>query len=204
MAKIKLTKMALRAEQRKLQQLLMYLPTLKLKKSLLQLEVISSKATIAKLLHFLSQQEKELLAFSDLLVEKYEGDYLRYAEVSLVSKEYENIAGVEIPLFRGVVFHEKNYSFMDTPPWLDFAIERTRKFITEREKINVEEEKKRALEHELKEVSIRVNLFEKILIPRTRENIRQIVIFLGDQQLAAVSQAKVAKRKMMMRKEQIL
>ena len=58
-------------------------------------------------------------------------------------------------------------------------------------------EKKRLLEQELREVSIRVNLFEKIMIPRTLQNIKKIKVFLGDQQLAAISQAKVAKRKIL-------
>jgi V/A-type H+/Na+-transporting ATPase subunit D len=44
-------------------------------------------------------------------------------------------------------------------------------------------------------VSIRLNLFEKVLIPRAQKNIKKIKIFLGDQELAAVCQAKVAKRK---------
>jgi V/A-type H+-transporting ATPase subunit D len=46
-----------------------------------------------------------------------------------------------------------------------------------------------------------VNLFEKILIPRSQENIKKIRVFLGDQQLAAVAQAKVAKRKIAIRKQ---
>ena len=62
-----------------------------------------------------------------------------------------------------------------------------------RSKVMKAAEKKAALEKELREVSIRVNLFEKILIPRALSNIKKIKVFLGDQQLAAVSQAKVAK-----------
>ena len=64
-------------------------------------------------------------------------------------------------------------------------------------KIDIAHEKKKALEDEFREVSIRVNLFEKILIPRALRNIKKIKVFLGDQQLAAVSQAKVAKRKIL-------
>jgi len=45
------------------------------------------------------------------------------------------------------------------------------------------------------DVAIRVNLFEKILIPRASKNIKKIKVFLGDQQLTAVSQAKAAKAK---------
>lgn len=50
------------------------------------------------------------------------------------------------------------------------------------------------------EVSIRLNLFEKILIPRTKKNIKKIEVFLGDQELAAVAQAKVAKSKILKKK----
>ena len=63
------------------------------------------------------------------------------------------------------------------------------------ERIKVAYEQRNALEKELREVSIRVNLFEKILIPRAVDNIRRIKVFLGDQELAAVCRAKVAKNK---------
>ena len=62
-------------------------------------------------------------------------------------------------------------------------------------------EKKAALDKELREVSIRVNLFEKVLIPRSEANIKKIKVFLGDMELAAVSQAKVAKTKIEAGKE---
>ena len=70
-----------------------------------------------------------------------------------------------------------------------------RELRTKKIAVVVAQERKLALEKELREVSIRVNLFEKILIPRAKANIRKIKIFLGDQQLSAVSQAKVAKGK---------
>ena len=42
-------------------------------------------------------------------------------------------------------------------------------------------------------ITQRVNLFEKILIPRSRKNIQRIQIWLGDQERSAVVQAKLAK-----------
>ena len=98
-------------------------------------------------------------------------------------------------------FEPATYSLFDTPLWFESAIQGLRELITAREKIKIAEEKKRALEKELRDVSIRVNLFEKILIPRSLENIKKITIFLGDQQLAAVSQAKVAKKKILLRNQ---
>ncbi|MBA1331492.1 ATP synthase subunit D, partial [Candidatus Endoriftia persephone str. Guaymas] len=39
------------------------------------------------------------------------------------------------------------------------------------------------------------NLFDKVLIPRTHQHIRQIRIYLADEERAAVVRAKLAKRK---------
>ncbi len=52
------------------------------------------------------------------------------------------------------------------------------------------------LEDELRITSQRVNLFEKVKIPETKENIRKIGIYLGDQQTAAVVRGKIAKKKL--------
>ena len=51
------------------------------------------------------------------------------------------------------------------------------------------------LEQELRITTQRVNLFEKVKIPECQENIRQICIYLGDQQANAVGVSKVAKKK---------
>ena len=42
----------------------------------------------------------------------------------------------------------------------------------------------------------RVNLFEKIMIPQTQDNIRRIRIAVGDQMTAGVARAKIAKAKL--------
>jgi V/A-type H+-transporting ATPase subunit D len=133
--------------------------------------------------------------FAPFLLEKVSVNLMNYADVLHVKKQYENIAGVEIPLFDSIVFREADYALFDTPVWTDQATEILREFATAREKISIAEEKKRALEKELRSVSIRVNLFEKILIPRSQANIKKIRIFLSDQQLSLVAQAKVAKKK---------
>ncbi len=52
------------------------------------------------------------------------------------------------------------------------------------------------LSRELRITSQRVNLFEKVKIPQTTENIRKIGIYLGDQQTAAVVRGKIAKKKL--------
>lgn len=196
---LKLTKNELRLQQTRLSQLQRYLPTLQLKKAMLQFEVNAAQNEILRMkeeFHVLRGQVEE---FSPLLLEKVSCDILQYADILHVKKRYENIAGVEIPTFDKVVFREPEYFLFDSPAWTERATELVRDLVTMREKLSIAEEKKRALEKELREVSIRVNLFEKILIPRSEENIKKIKIFLGDLQLTAVAQAKVAKRKIALR-----
>lgn len=200
---IKLTKNELRAQQTRLTQFQRYLPTLQLKKAMLQFEVSLTIMEIQKLQEEFESIRAEVEQFSSFLLEKVSIDIVQNAEILLVKKKYENIAGVEIPIFEKILFKEPEYFLFDTPVWSEAATDRVRALVTSQEKINVAEEKKRALEKELREVSIRVNLFEKILIPRAQENIKKIRIFLGDQQLSAVAQAKVAKRKIFERKAEI-
>jgi V/A-type H+-transporting ATPase subunit D len=52
------------------------------------------------------------------------------------------------------------------------------------------------LRDELRTTSQRVNLFEKVKIPETGENIRTIQIYLGDEQTAAVVRGKIAKARL--------
>lgn len=199
MAEIKFTKSELRIQQNKLAQLQKYLPTLQLKKAMLQnevnearLEILSQEAAYKKVLH-------EVESYSSLLSDRFNFDSSQSAQIEAVNKRYENIAGVEVPYFESIQFAQFDYNLFDTPAWADALVAGLRSVVTSHAKIDIAKEKKSALEKELREVSIRVNLFEKILIPRSLRNIKRIKVFLGDQQLAAVSQAKVAKTKIVLR-----
>ena len=200
MAQIKLTKTELRSQQVRLTQLQRYLPTLQLKKALLQFEVNQTNLQLEQLTIQFKSNEERVFNYAPLLSDKSAPVLFSLSEIREVKKQYENIAGIDIPIFEKVIFEDPYYSFFDTPVWLESATRGIHELIATREKIKVTHERRKALEKELREVSIRVNLFEKIMIPRTVENIKRIKIFLGDQQLAAVSQAKASKRKIMMRK----
>jgi V/A-type H+-transporting ATPase subunit D len=194
-AEIKLTKNELRNQQVHLAQLEKYLPTLQLKKAMLQAEVNEVRHEMHRLEHELEVKRQQVDVFSALLATRTTIDPLQAVKVKLVRKHYENIAGVEVPYYEGVDFEEFTYNLFETPPWVDAAVVELRHLAMLREHVKVAYEQREALEKEWREVSIRVNLFEKILIPRAVVNIRKIKVFLGDQELAAVSRAKVAKRK---------
>ncbi len=202
MSEIKYTKTELRAQQIRLTQLEKYLPTLQLKKAMLQLEINQVLGELEKLEIEKKTFENKMYGYQQLLTDTDAESLFQSLEVVSVNKRFENIAGVEIPIFEGIVFTEPTYFLFDTPYWLESGIRGGQNLIETREKILILHERKRLLEKELREVSIRVNLFEKIMIPRTKDNIKKVKIFLGDMQLAAVAQTKVAKRKILERKGQ--
>lgn len=201
MAEIKLTKNELRMQQFRLGQLQRYLPTLQLKKSLLQAEVAEARLEILRLEEEFERSRLNVSHDSKLFSESFGFDISEGAKIESIQKHYENIAGVEIPIFEAVVFKPFEYPLFSTPAWLEGALSQLQQLVVARAKVIIAEEKKQALEKELREVTIRVNLFEKNLIPKAQTNIKKIKVFLGDQQLAAVSQAKVAKAKIEERKK---
>lgn len=200
MAQIKFTKTELRSQQHRLGQLQKYLPTLQLKKALLQLEVEQVAAQLEKSFEEFHEHEQRLNRIALLFTDPDAHPLYDAARIVQVDKQFENIAGVDVPSLEKVVFAKREYALFDTPFWMESALNLIEAFLTIRERIKLEREKKLLLSKELREVSIRVNLFEKILIPRTLGNIAKIRIFLGDQMLAAVAQAKVAKRKIEQRR----
>ncbi len=200
MAEIKLTKNELRAQQIRLGQLERYLPTLQLNKAQLQQEVLYAKQEIEKADQELLERYESVKNFASLLSGDFAVDVDRIALIDYVETSSENIAGVEVPIFEKAHFIPFEYDLFDSPPWIDSAITFIRDLISCKAALEVAKEKNERLKEELRQVSIRVNLFEKILIPRANKNIKMIKVFLGDQELAAVSQAKVAKAKIEARK----
>ncbi|HSV43410.1 MAG TPA: V-type ATP synthase subunit D, partial [Candidatus Bathyarchaeia archaeon] len=79
---------------------------------------------------------------------------------------------------------------------VDRAIEQVRALMRLVVEGQVIKEEIRLLERELRVTSQRVNLFEKVKIPESQDNIRKITIYIGDQQANAVGVSKVAKRKL--------
>lgn len=193
MAGIKLTKTELRNQQTRLNQLQKYLPTLQLKKAMLQQEIADAKAELQAMEAAFEKRKQEAARFASLLQARSSIDPQEASVVKEVKKRVDNIAGIEVPYFESISFEPVEYSLMDSPAWVDSVIEQLQGLKEAKVRIEIAIEKKEALESELRAVSIRVNLFEKILIPRARKMIRKIKVFLGDQELAAVSRAKVAK-----------
>lgn len=193
MAKVKLTKNALKAERDALKRYERYLPTLLLKKQQLQVEMRTLQARVMAKRDEEDSLRKSISGWIGLYAEPVDWD--RYISVKEVRQGEGNIAGVEIPIFDGVDFNVTIPDFFTTPAWLDEGIRSLQGLISLRLERRVLEKQYELLSAELRSTSQRVNLFEKVKIPEAKENIRSINIFLSDQQISGVARSKLAKGK---------
>lgn len=195
MPKIKLTKNELKAQRDALQRFMRFLPTLQLKKQQLQLETRKARRELRELEQEQEQFHKSLEQWIHLIDEHHGQELKEYVEVERLEVETRNIAGIDTPVFKELVFKDAGIDFFSTPVWYDDGLATIRKLAELRLRYQILEKRLAALEHELRITTQRVNLFEKVKIPEARENIRVIQIYLGDQQVAAVGRSKIAKRK---------
>ena len=108
-----------------------------------------------------------------------------------------NIAGIDIPIFEKVEFAEEKYDFKKIPLWVDSGIEALKKVMILNAKTEILKKQDALLNEELRITTQRVNLFEKVMIPEAKENVRRIQIYLGDMDTAAVVTGKIAKEKIL-------
>lgn len=201
-SQIKLTKNSYRAEKQKLNMLGMYLPTLKLKKALLQAEVQSAIRLAVESTVTNEQARDRMYAFAELFsIPLYTDAVEQCFSVDILEKDVENIAGVEVPLLKRVVLTSPEYSLLDTPIWLDSLLASVKEYVVSKIYAENAQERLLLLEEELRRVSIRVNLFEKKLIPTTSQTLKKIAIFLSDRSITDVGQMKMAKKKIQQHKE---
>lgn len=192
---MRLTKSALRSSQQRLAQLERYLPTLQLKKGLLQQEVFKARAYSSEKSNAFESLRSQLEENRHLFARARGIDFAEEIRIAQVEKGEENIAGIDLPVFQGVTFEPPSYHLFTTTLWTDSLVHLLQKAKAARTELDIAHEREAILTEELREVSIRVNLFEKILIPRTKEEIKQIRVFLSDQELMAVARAKAAQKK---------
>ena len=198
MAKIKLTKNELKVQKDALKMYRRYLPTLTLKKQQLQSEIrtIEAKAKAVR-----KEREDLEFGFREWIAVFSETDAFPKGiiTVSNIRKGKGNIAGVDIPTFEGADFRRGDYDLYETPLWVDIAANHMEKAMSLDLEAEVLDEQVRLLEIELLATSQRVNLFEKVKIPETEENIKKISIYMADQQVSAVVRSKISKRKIALR-----
>ena len=194
MARLSLNKTALHREQSRLRQFQRLLLSLDLKRRQLIAERRRARETVqaseAELDALVARVRERLpMAGDDTL--KIEN----LAQVTAVRLREHNLLGVHLPMLEGIDIDLADYPALTTPHWLDRYREVLRDALALTVRLQVEWERLHRLERAVRRVTQRVNLFDKVLIPRTREHIRRIRIHLADGERSAVVRAKLAKRK---------
>jgi len=195
MPNIKFTKGELKRQRDNLRRFERFLPILQLKKQQIQLEIQRIHEKLSLKLQEIDELENEIGEWANLLQEPGEdiGKWVKPKEIIIGTS---NIAGVDIPVFEGLKFEEPEYDLFLTALWVDIAISRIRQFVILLEEERVLNKQLSFLSEELRITNQRVNLFEKVKIPESKENARRIRIYLCDQQTNAVGRSKIAKRKL--------
>ena len=197
---VKLTKNEQKKQKDALRQYQRYLPTLQLKKQQLQIVIREAEAEIVKLKE---EQRRAVDALSGWIAvyganEAFPEDksISSLVVIDRIEKEKGNIAGVEVPVFKELLFKRVEYDLRYYPLWVDKALDALKDIAKYDALVATLEERIALLSRELRTTTQRVNLFEKVKIPETKENIRVIGIYLQDQQTSAVVRGKIAKKKL--------
>ena len=173
-----------------------YLPMLKLKQQQLQVSMRQIDKDRHKAEADIRTASEKFEPYKVVLKDTAGVNVPILAKVDEVKTSSTNIAGVNIPVFEDVTFTEARYSLFATPAWVDRALLDMRQINRCRSRVEIIDEQYRLIKQELTKIVQRVNLFEKVKIPESREIIRVIRIHLGDEMTAAVGRAKIAKGKL--------
>jgi len=200
MAKIRKTKNELKAQKEALERYERFLPTLKLKKAQLIAEIKKIDKEIAKIQRELEDTLREIEKWVAVYSEDIDlDDFFKVKDI--ITRE-DNIAGIDIEVFEDIDIEVEDYDLFETPLWVDRGLEEVIEQIKRKAHIIILRRQKKKLDRELTITMQRINLFEKVKIPETKENIRIIQIYLDDRQTAEVVRGKISKNKIEQKKEQ--
>jgi V/A-type H+/Na+-transporting ATPase subunit D len=194
MARLTLSKSSLSMQSRQLKTFERFLPSLDLKRRQLIAERAKAVQAIAETEKSIDRLQ-ELLKTAIPMVANQEVSVDGLVTVANVQIDTINIMGVRLPQIGQIRLKRRPYSLLAKPAWVDSLAELLEKMLKMKLQIQVDQRRLELLDEAVKTVTQRVNLFDKVLIPRTRENIRKIRIFLADAERAAVVRAKIAKGK---------
>jgi V/A-type H+-transporting ATPase subunit D len=194
MARLALSKSSLSVQNRRLKTFERYLPSLDLKRR----QLIAERAKAARAIE---ATEAEITELRRLVEEglpmgsNEEVNIENLVHIVRVELGEVNVMGVRLPLVKEVELKRADYSLLAKPEWVDNFAWRMEEMLQLRLRIQVDQRRLALLDEAVRTITQRVNLFDKVLIPQARDNIRRIQIFLADGERAAVVRAKIAKGK---------
>lgn len=194
MATVAINKSSLANERNQLRLFQRFLPSLDLKRQQLLTEHKQAQRELAEAQQEIDKLSESLAGLMEPLG-AYEIDLSGLVTIDSVVIEEENIVGARLPVAREVKFKIAPYSMLAKPFWVDFLVEYMQKMCTLRVHLQIHRERVSRLKQQVRRITQRVNLFDKVLIPRAKDNIKRIQIGLSEQERTAVVRSKIAKRK---------
>jgi len=194
MARLKLSKQALHHQQEQLKLYKRLLPSLDLKRRQLTVEAQKAQDEYTDALSVLEALETRIGEELPMLADE-ELKLQSLVVVSGYKKGEQNVVGVRLPILEFLDCEVADYSFLGTPPWIDLLVQRLKDAKTCQLQAEIAAERLEILRVQVRRVTQRVNLFEKILIPTAHKNIQRLRIYLGETERSAVVTSKLAKSK---------
>lgn len=136
-----------------------------------------------------------LIANELLMLSTQEVDLTDIVKVVGVQIVEENVVGTRLPKLEKVDIEVRQYALLGRPHWVERVVDALTTAVELRLKLQVAEQRQVLLNQAARKITQRVNLFDKVLIPRAQANIKKIQIYLSDAARAAVVNSKIAKRK---------
>ncbi|WP_404361216.1 V-type ATP synthase subunit D [Methylotuvimicrobium sp. KM1] len=193
MARLSLNKASLHKESAKLKRYRQYLPSLDLKRRQLMAERAKGLARL-KNTELQIEQCRQKVSETLPMLSYREINLNNLVKVSGVEIGEENIVGVNVPVLINHNLALMAYSPYLKPHWVDALVVRLKIMLELKLRQQVDRQRLMILEAAVKKVTQKVNLFDKVLIPKTERNIRKIRIYLSDAERADVVRAKMTKQ----------
>ena len=194
MARLSLTKASQSKQKRQLKVFEGVLPSLDLKRRQISAERGKAREMLAQTQQKLKDIEpeiaREIPMLSNQLVDLT--DIVKVTGVDLVE---ENVMGTRLPKVKQVQIQVRDYALLGKPFWVDRLVELLKVALETQLGVQVAQRRVELLEQAERIATQRFNLFDKVLIPQTKANIKKIQIYLADAERAGVVNSKIAKRK---------
>ena len=194
MARLSLTKASLTKQKKQLKTFEGVLPSLDLKRRQLSAQRAKAKQVLAETKQNLQNLEteiaKEIPMVSNELV-----DLKNIVKVTGVDLVEENVMGTRLPKINQVQIQVRDYALLGKPFWVDRLVQLLKKALETQIAIQVAQKRLELLHQAQRKVTQKFNLFDKVLIPRAKANIKKIQIYLSDAERAGIVNSKIAKRK---------
>ncbi len=194
MAKLRFTKQALHQQQEQLKLYKRLLPSLDLKRRQLTVEAQKAQAEYEAAQSAVEALEMRIGEELPMLADE---EFRPRGLVELTGYQIgeQNVVGVRLPFLKSVECRVAEYSRLASPPWIDALVQRLKDATEQRLRADIAGRRVEILRQQVRRITQRVNLFDKILIPTAQKNIQRIRIYLGDVERSGVITSKLAKTK---------